>query len=105
MCRAIGREFFYAHAPELERSGRHALFELPIFAVILQPDFFQCFVALKEKTVIEFLNAFQKARIVLRLHSKHLSTCIRPRQSRRQKWARTHYTEIRFTTKARSSRR
>jgi len=43
-------------------------------------------VALKEKTVIEFLNAFQKARIVLRLHSKHLSTCIRPRQSRRQKW-------------------
>src|SRR5215467_7000883 len=81
MHRGVRREFFQSHAPELQRSGRYSLFEFkvtggdlndslvkfPIFAVILQPDFFQCFVAFKKKPVVELL----KDRKSTRLNSSH----------------------------------
>jgi hypothetical protein len=41
--------------------------------MIFQPDFFQCLVAFEEKALIEFLDALEESRIVLRF--RH---CCRP---------------------------
>src|SRR3989442_15968729 len=69
-------------APKFNRAYRNALLqfeisrgdlddpliELPCFAVIFQPDFFERLMALEEKPLIEFFNTFQESRIVLGLH-------------------------------------
>ena len=54
---------------QLEISGgdlNDALIKLTIGTVILEPDLFQRLVTLKEKLLIELLDALKKTRIVFR---------------------------------------
>src|SRR4030095_689894 len=58
---------------QLEIAGsdlNNPLIEFAIFAVILEPDLFEGFMALKKKRLIEFFNAFEKSRIVLSFHGQ-----------------------------------
>ena len=80
--RSVGRDFFQSHTPQLDRARRNSLLPLEIsggdlndplvkkaiLAMIFQPDFFERLVALEEELLIELVDAFLQARIVLGSH-------------------------------------
>ena len=82
MNRTVRFDLFQSHTPQLERSGRnvllpfevarrdlnYALVKAPIFAVLLQPDFLECFMTLEKKLLVELINALLQAWILLSFH-------------------------------------
>src|SRR2546428_2439582 len=99
MNRPVARDFFQSSAPQLDGAGWNSLlpFEIAggdlndtlikysIITVILEPDFFQCFVTFEEELLIEFIDALKKTGIVLGFHgrSDYLTSETCPERSRR----------------------
>src|SRR5215470_2754654 len=83
MNQAIGLDFLQPGAPKLDRARRYSLLpfeisrcdlndslvKLAVLSVIFQPDLFQCFMTFEEQLLIEFLDTFEKTRIVFCFHS------------------------------------
>src|ERR671930_943755 len=82
---SVSSYFFQTGAPKLERARRNSLLPLKIprgnlndplikhsiLPVILEPDLFQCLVTLKEKLLVEFIDAFEKTGIIFGFHRYH----------------------------------